>query len=87
MGYHYKAMNEAKEARKTLQEQYAKESFDKSGYMIGQMVPDEDGKIWFVAGAFVSGEDVYLELNFAKKDGTMSKVSGIGRGMPRIKIA
>lgn len=30
--------------------------------------------------------DVRLNFNFAKKDGTMSKVSGMGRGMPYIKI-
>lgn len=29
---------------------------------------------------------VYLLFNFAKKDGTMSKVSGLGREMPHVKI-
>lgn len=72
--------------RKALQEAYAKEVLDASGYTVGQKVIDTEGCPWYVSGAFTMDGDVYLNFNFAKKDGTMSKVSGMGRGMPHIII-
>ncbi len=77
---------QAWEDRKALQEAYAKEVLDASGYTLGQKVIDTEGRPWYVSGAFTMDGDVYLNFNFAKKDGTMSKVSGMGRGMPEIQI-
>jgi len=72
--------------RKALQEAYAKEVLDASGYSIGQKVFDNEGRLWYVSGAFTTNGDVCLNFNFPKKDGSMSKVSGMGRGMPHIII-
>lgn len=73
-----------------LCEEYAREALAASGYSVGQAFDDEEGRRWYVSGAYVSRSHadghVYLSFNFAKKDGTMSKVSGLGRGMPRIRI-
>ncbi len=70
-----------------LRDNYANETFKKSGYFIGQIMVDRECRHWYVSGAFTMDGDVYLNFNFAKKDGTMSKVSGMGRGMPHIKIS
>jgi len=75
------------EDRKALQEAYAKEVFDASGYTVGQKMVDNEGHTWYVTGAFTYRDgNVFLNFNFAKKDGTMSKVSGMGRGMPHVQI-
>lgn len=70
-----------------LRDNYINETFKKSGYTVGQMMVDWKGRRWYVSGAFLMDGDVYLKFNFAKKDDTMSKVSGMGRGMPHIKIS
>ena len=73
-------------ARKALQESYAEEVLKESAYFVGQEIVDSRGQKWFVSGAFTMDGDVYLNFNFPKKDGTMSKVSGMGRGMPHVVI-
>lgn len=70
-----------------LRDNYVNETFKKSGHFIGQIMVDRECRRWYVSGAFTMDGDVYLNFNFAKKDGTMSKVSGMGRGMPHIKIS
>lgn len=75
--------------RKALQEAYAKEVLDASGYSVGQKVFDNEGRLWYVSGAYVrwrQGGDVFLNFNKAKKDGSMSKLPGMGNGMPEIQI-
>ena len=70
-----------------LRDNYVNDTFKKSGHFIGQIMVDRECRRWYVSGAFIMDGDVYLTFNFAKKDGTMSKVSGMGRGMPHIKIS
>ena len=74
------------ENRQELREKYAAEAFAASGYRHGQKVVDTEGRPWYVTGAFTMDGDVYLNFNKAKKDGTMSKLPGMGNGMPHIKI-
>ena len=75
-----------KNERKEFREEYIHDVFKASGHKIGDKITDEDGHIWFVAGARESRGNVYLNLNMPKKDGTMSKVTFIARGEPRIRI-
>lgn len=65
---------------------YIRDAFKESGYVHGQKVIDKQGKIWFVSGAYESRGSVNLLFNKAKKDGTMSKLSGLGHGQPYVKI-
>lgn len=69
-----------------LRDNYINETFKKSGHFIGQIMVDRKCRRWYVSGAFIMDGDVYLKFNFAKQDGSMSKVSGMGRGMPHIII-
>lgn len=73
-----------------LTNKYAEQAFEKSPYKIGQPYTDAAGKLWYVSGAYASyihpDGHVYLTFNTAKKDGTMSKVSGFGNGMPDVRI-
>lgn len=76
-----------KSERRAFIDGYVSASFKDSGYAVGQKVTDENGRIWYVSGAHhVNLGFVYLTFNFAKKDGTMSKVRAIGRGEPNVKI-
>lgn len=84
---HEESLQECRDDLKELRDNYINETFKKSGYTVGQMMVDREGCRWYVAGAFESRGEVYLVFNFAKKDGTMSKVSGMGRGMPAVKIS
>lgn len=69
-----------------LRERYVREALRESGYSYGQKYIDKKGVAWFVSGAFESNGNVFLLFNKAKKDGTMSKLSGLGNGQPRVKI-
>ena len=76
-----------KKNRDAMRESYEREAFEQSEYEIGQQVTDELGRVWFVSGAhLMRNGEVYLSFVFPKKDGTMSKVSGLGRGEPYIRI-
>ena len=82
-------LRDTREEISTLKENYALDAMRESGYRVGQPFTDNEGVLWYVSGVYVDcyGEgNVYLTFNFSKKDGTMSKVSGLGRGMPYIKI-
>ena len=72
--------------RDKVKARYVQDAFRESGYVRGQKYMDKEGVAWFVAGAFESRGDVYLLFNKAKKDGTMSKLSGMGNGQPHIRI-
>ena len=84
---HEESLQKCRDDLKELRDNYVNETFKKSGHFIGQIMVDRECQRWYVAGAFESRGEVYLIFNFAKKDGTMSKVSGMGRGMPHIKIS
>lgn len=75
-----------KTERQTFINDYVNEAFKKSGYALGQKILDKRSRTWYVSGAHETHGHVYLTFNFAKKDGTMSKVSGIGRGEPTVRI-
>ena len=84
----HEKIREAHQTQRRLDEEYVRDALAASGYAVGQPYTDREGRLWYVAGAYVSigGSDVRLLFNFSKKDGTMSKVSGVGRGMPYVKI-
>ena len=87
--YHEGCIRQRKAMMADLKQDYVEEALRESGYRVGEPFTDNEGVLWYVSGAYVDlyGEgNVYLTFNFAKKDGTMSKVSGLGRGMPYIKI-
>lgn len=65
---------------------YVEETFKASGYRVGQKITDDRGRVWYVSGARECCYRVVLSLNPAKKDGTMSKVTYIARGEPRLYI-
>ena len=75
-----------KEQEKALKENYVKEVFDASPYNVGDRITDEKDRTWFVSGADELCNHVILRLNPPKKDGTMSKVTYIGRGEPHIYL-
>lgn len=85
-----KHAEEVRAERKSKADTYAAAALSESPYSIGDPYRDENGRLFFVAGAYVSlihpDGHVYLRFNFAKKDGSMSKVSAFGRGEPRVKI-
>jgi len=72
--------------RDRMKKQYVKDAFKESGCFVGQRMVDRECKLWYVSGAFESRGDVFLLFNKCKKDGTMSKISGLGKGMPHVKI-
>lgn len=72
--------------RASFREKYVRDALERSGYMVGQQLKDENGKIWFVTGAREQFNQVVLNLNPVKKDGTMSKTTYIARGEPCIVI-
>lgn len=84
---HKESLQKCRDDLKELRDNYVNETFKKSGHFIGQLTVDRECRRWYVSGAFLMDSEVYLTFNFAKKDGTMSKVSGMGRGMPHIKIS
>lgn len=89
ISYHEGCIRLRKTMMADLKRDYVEEALHESGYRVGQPFTDNEGVLWYVSGAYVDcyGEgNVYLTFNFSKKDGTMSKVSGLGRGMPYIKI-
>lgn len=88
--FHEKEHNRMFEDLQHLAQKYAEQAFEKSPYKVGQPYTDAAGKLWYVSGAYASyihpDGHVYLTFNTAKKDGTMSKVSGFGNGMPDLRI-
>lgn len=81
---------EARTERENLAKAYAATAFAESPYNVGDPYRDKDDSLFYVAGAYTSliypDGHVYLIFNFAKKDGSMSKVSAFGRGGPRVRI-
>ena len=71
-------VREIREDIKRFEEDYIKECLDKSPYTVGQKLI-LGGNDYFVSGAFESCGNVYLSINFPKKDGTMSKREAVGR--------
>jgi len=69
-----------------LRRVYAEDALAESEYSVGDPYVDKNGVTWFITGAFEADGYVFLRFNFSKKDGTMSKISGLGHGMPRVKI-
>lgn len=82
-------LRDTREEISTLKENYALDAMRESGYRVGQPFTDNEGVLWYVSGAwtdFYGDGYVYLTFNFPRKDGSMSKRSGMGRGMPLVKI-
>lgn len=80
------SIKEVENEQAQMEESYVSECFERSGYKVGQKILGPRGRIFFVSGARLSFRTVVLNLNPAKKDGTMSKTVFIARGEPRIEI-
>ena len=80
------SIKEVENEQTKMEESYVNECFERSGYVVGQKILGVKGRVFFVSGARLSFRTVVLNLNPAKKDGTMSKQVFIARGEPRIVI-